>query len=65
MDNGFIFFVGFLCVGTLPALYQRYEKEVDYLVNKAIRDMKIVLKQFDSNVLSKIPRGQVKEKKRK
>ncbi|KAL7587842.1 hypothetical protein Lser_V15G37136 [Lactuca serriola] len=60
-----LIYLCFLCVGTLPALYQRYEKEVDYLVSKAIRDMKIVLKQFDSNVLSKIPRGKVKEKKRK
>lgn len=58
------FFVGFLLVGTLPALYERHEAEVDYLVSKGIKDLKRLLEQFDSNILSKIPRGQVKQKKR-
>ncbi|KAL4574496.1 hypothetical protein LXL04_021328 [Taraxacum kok-saghyz] len=60
-----LIYLCFLSVGTLPALYDRYESEVDYLARKGIKDLKIILKQFDSNVLSKIPRGQVKEKKRK
>ncbi|KAL8258182.1 hypothetical protein R6Q59_030223 [Mikania micrantha] len=51
----------FLCVATLPALYERHDSEVNHLVSKGIRDMKSLLKQFDSNILSKIPRGQVKE----
>ncbi|KAI3733929.1 hypothetical protein L6452_13388 [Arctium lappa] len=60
-----LIYLCFVCIGTLPALYERYEHEVDYLASKGIRDMKNMLKQFDSNVLNKIPRGQVKEKKRK
>ncbi|KVI05389.1 Reticulon [Cynara cardunculus var. scolymus] len=48
-----------ICIGTLPALYERYEHEVDYLASKGIRDMKNTLKQFEFNVLSKIPREQV------
>lgn len=58
------FFVVILCFGTLPALYERYESEIDYLVSKGIKDAKNLLEQFNSNVLTKIPRGQVKEKKR-
>ncbi|KAJ9554285.1 hypothetical protein OSB04_018330 [Centaurea solstitialis] len=60
-----LIYLCFICIGTLPALYERYEHEVNHLANKGIRDMKNMLKQFDSNVLNKIPRGQVKEKKRK
>ncbi|KAI3730603.1 hypothetical protein L1987_61775 [Smallanthus sonchifolius] len=59
-----LIYLCFLCVGTLPAIYERHEGEVDYLVSKGIKDAKRLLEQFDSNILSKIPRGQVKEKKR-
>ncbi|KAI7748183.1 hypothetical protein M8C21_012649 [Ambrosia artemisiifolia] len=51
----------YLCVATLPALYERHESEVDYLVHKVIRDMKRLLEELNSNILSMIPRGQVKE----
>ncbi|KAI3817219.1 hypothetical protein L1987_11008 [Smallanthus sonchifolius] len=59
-----LIYLCFLCVGTLPAIYEQHEGEIDYLVSKGIRDAKRLLEQFDSNILSKIPRGQVKEKKR-
>ncbi|XP_076914515.1 reticulon-like protein B9 [Bidens hawaiensis] len=58
-----LIYLCFLCVGTLPALYVRHESEVDYLVSKAIKDAKRLLEQFNSSILSKIPRGQVKEHK--
>ncbi|KAM0015313.1 hypothetical protein Hdeb2414_s0033g00724571 [Helianthus debilis subsp. tardiflorus] len=58
-----LIYLCFLCVGTLPALYVRHESEVDYLVRKGIIDMKRLLEQLNYNILSKIPRGQVKEHK--
>ncbi|KAK9277369.1 hypothetical protein L1049_006911 [Liquidambar formosana] len=58
-----LLYIGFLCIETLPALYERYETEVDYLASKGNRDMKKLYKKLDSNVLNKIPRGPVKERK--
>ncbi|XP_071742341.1 reticulon-like protein B9 [Rutidosis leptorrhynchoides] len=58
-----LLYLCFLCIEILPALYERNEHEVDYLVNKGIRDMKHLMEQFGSNILNKIPRGKVKEKK--
>ncbi|XP_059434857.1 reticulon-like protein B14 [Corylus avellana] len=56
-------YIAFLCIQTLPVLYERYEKEVDYLATKGNQDVKKWYRKFDSNVLNKIPRGPVKEKK--
>ncbi|KAL4586649.1 hypothetical protein LXL04_011290 [Taraxacum kok-saghyz] len=53
-----------ICLGTLPALYEQYQQEVDRLVRKGSKDARKVLKKLDSKVLNKIPRGRVKDKKR-
>ncbi|XP_008782310.1 reticulon-like protein B1 [Phoenix dactylifera] len=58
----FLYFV-FLCIQTLPALYKRYEHEVDNLVTKARRELEELLAKVNQEVLKKIPRGPVKEKK--
>ncbi|XP_043695707.1 reticulon-like protein B9 [Telopea speciosissima] len=55
-------YFGFLCMMSLPALYEHYEQEVDYLVSKSNQDMKKLYKKFDSEVLNKIPRGPVNKK---
>lgn len=55
--------LGVVCLETLPALYERYEEEVDHLATKGNRDAKKLYKKFDSKVLNKIPRGPVKEKR--
>lgn len=55
---------GFLCLMTLPALYERYQHEVDYLAVKGSRDLKKLYRNFDHRFLNKIPRGPVKEKKK-
>ncbi|KAL6555225.1 hypothetical protein OROGR_006483 [Orobanche gracilis] len=52
-----------LCLMTLPVMYERYEYEVEYLASKGNQDVKRLFNKFDSNVLNKIPRGPVKEKK--
>ncbi|GJM89660.1 hypothetical protein PR202_ga05869 [Eleusine coracana subsp. coracana] len=57
-----LLYVGFLCVLTVPALYERYEAEVDHLISKGGEDLNKFYKKVDSNVLNKIPRGPVKAK---
>lgn len=57
-----LYFV-FLCIHTLPALYEQYEGEVDHLTTKGSHDLKKIFKKLDTKVLNKIPRGPVKEKK--
>lgn len=58
-----LLYIGFLCMITIPLMYERYEKEVDYIAIQGSRDMKKLYRKLDSKVLSKIPRGPVKEKK--
>ncbi|RWR82078.1 reticulon-like protein B2 [Cinnamomum micranthum f. kanehirae] len=42
-----LYFV-FLCIQTLPALYDQYEDEVDYLAGRGSRKLKKVYRKFDS-----------------
>ncbi|MCD7454799.1 hypothetical protein HAX54_026093 [Datura stramonium] len=58
-----LMYLGFVCLATLPALYERYQNEVDYLVRQGNQDMKKLYNKFDTEVLNKIPRGPVKQKK--
>uniref|UniRef100_A0ACD5TE61 Uncharacterized protein n=1 Tax=Avena sativa TaxID=4498 RepID=A0ACD5TE61_AVESA len=58
-----LLFVGFLCALTVPALYERYEIEVDHLVAKGGEDLERFYRKVDSNVLNKIPRGPVKTRR--
>ncbi|RWR85528.1 reticulon-like protein B2 [Cinnamomum micranthum f. kanehirae] len=55
----------FLCIQILPLMYERYEDEVEYTVKKGKRNLKKLYKHVDSNVLGKIPRAEVKDKKSK
>lgn len=58
-----VLYVVFLCLITIPILYERYEREVHYIATQGKGDMKRLYKNLDTRVLSKIPRGPVKEKK--
>ncbi|KAL6973577.1 hypothetical protein U1Q18_027762 [Sarracenia purpurea var. burkii] len=58
-----LLFFGCLCLETLPYLYDKYEEEVDYVVGRVSRRARKLFKKFDVEVLKKIPRGPVKEKK--
>jgi hypothetical protein len=42
---------------TVPALYERYEYEVDHLAARAAHDFQSHVARMDSGVLKKIPRG--------
>ncbi|KAK3225272.1 hypothetical protein Dsin_005134 [Dipteronia sinensis] len=59
-----LLFLVLLSIETLPFLYNRYEKEVDRLVYKAMRRVRKMFNSFDSQVLNKIPRGPIKDKKK-
>lgn len=48
---------------TLPYLYTKFENEVDYHAGQMTRKASKLYRRFDSRVLTKIPRGPVKEKK--
>ncbi|WOH03389.1 hypothetical protein DCAR_0622786 [Daucus carota subsp. sativus] len=58
-----LLFLGILSLETLPFLYERYQKEVDYFGGKVYRKMRKIYKKFDSTVLDKIPRGPINGKK--
>ncbi|XP_024030357.1 reticulon-like protein B9 [Morus notabilis] len=56
-------YLGFVCMETLPFMYERFEDDVDRLAVRIIREIKRSYRRLDTNVLNKIPRGPVKEKK--
>ncbi|KAL0463542.1 UNVERIFIED_CONTAM: Reticulon-like protein B9 [Sesamum latifolium] len=59
-----LLYTAFVCLMTIPPLYERYQDQVDYLASRGNRDMRKLYKKIDSRILNKIPRGPVKEKKR-
>ncbi|CAN4111523.1 unnamed protein product [Withania somnifera] len=54
----------FVLLHTVPVLYEKYEDKVDPLAEKAMHEIKKQYAVFDAKVLSKIPRGPLKDKKR-
>lgn len=54
----------FVLLHTLPVLYEKYEDQVDSFAEKAHAEFKLQWAVFDAKVLSKIPRGPLKDKKR-
>ncbi|KAH1231097.1 hypothetical protein AAZX31_10G257000 [Glycine max] len=60
-----LLYIMFLCLVTLPIMYERYEYEVNYLASKGNQDVQRLFNTLDTKVLTKIPRGPVKEKKKK
>ncbi|PSS26302.1 Reticulon-like protein [Actinidia chinensis var. chinensis] len=59
-----LFYIAFVLLHTLPVLYEKYEDQVDSFVEKAMIEIKKQYAKFDEKVLSKIPRGPLKDKKR-
>ena len=47
----------------MPVLYEKYEDQVDAFAEKAMIEIKKQYAVFDEKVLSKIPRGPLKDKK--
>ncbi|XVF52998.1 hypothetical protein PTKIN_Ptkin05aG0063000 [Pterospermum kingtungense] len=59
-----LFYIVFVILHTVPVLYERYEDKVDPFAEKAMHEIKKQYAVFDAKVLSKIPRGPLKEKKK-
>ncbi|GAV85093.1 Reticulon domain-containing protein [Cephalotus follicularis] len=59
-----LFYIGFVLLHTLPVLYEKYEDQVDSFTAKALAEFKKQYVVFDAKVLSKIPRGPLKDKKK-
>jgi len=62
----FLYFrdTAFVLLHTVPVLYEKYEDQVDSFGEKAIAEIKKQYAVFDAKVLSKIPKGPLKDKKK-
>ena len=49
---------------TVPVLYEKYEDQVDAFGEKATVEIKKQYAVFDAKVLSKIPKGPLKDRKK-
>ncbi|KAI8564926.1 hypothetical protein RHMOL_Rhmol03G0221200 [Rhododendron molle] len=58
-----LFYICFVLLHTVPVLYEKYEDHVDPFAEKAHAEIKKQYAVFDAKVLSKIPRGPLKDKK--
>ncbi|KAI3919377.1 hypothetical protein MKW92_053413 [Papaver armeniacum] len=58
-----LFYIVFVLLHTVPVLYEKYEDQVDTFAEKAMHELKKQYVVFDEKVLSKIPRGPLKNKK--
>ncbi|KAJ0797531.1 hypothetical protein HanPI659440_Chr04g0174891 [Helianthus annuus] len=59
-----LFYMSFVVLHTVPVLYEKYEDEVDAFAEKAMIELKKQYAVFDDKVVSKIPRGPFKQKKK-
>ncbi|XP_009763461.1 reticulon-like protein B6 [Nicotiana sylvestris] len=59
-----LFYISFVLLHTVPVLYEKYEDKVDPLAEKAVQEIKKQYAVFDARVLSKIPKGPLKDKKK-
>ncbi|KAK4794994.1 hypothetical protein SAY86_012988 [Trapa natans] len=58
-----LFYIVFVLLHTVPVLYEKYEDKVDPMAEKAVAEIKKQYAVLDEKVLSKIPRGPLKDKK--
>ncbi|KAK4436261.1 Reticulon-like protein B5 [Sesamum alatum] len=58
-----LFYICFVLLHTVPVLYEKYEDQVDAFAEKAEAELKKQYAVFNAKVLSKIPRGPLKDKK--
>ncbi|KAI0491872.1 hypothetical protein KFK09_026133 [Dendrobium nobile] len=58
-----LFYLVFVLLHTVPILYEKYEDKIDSFGEKAIAEIKKQYAVFDAKVLSKVPKGPLKDKK--
>lgn len=59
-----LFYLTFVLLHTVPVIYEKYDVQIDAFAEKAWIEFKKQYAVFDAKVLSKIPKGPVKEKKK-
>uniref|UniRef100_A0A2P2JRP6 Reticulon-like protein n=1 Tax=Rhizophora mucronata TaxID=61149 RepID=A0A2P2JRP6_RHIMU len=59
-----LLYISFILLHTLPVVYEKYEDQIDPFAEKAMVEIKKQYAVFDEKVLSKIPKGALKEKKK-
>ncbi|KAJ6326697.1 hypothetical protein OIU78_013726 [Salix suchowensis] len=59
-----LFYIALVLLLTVPVFYEKYEDQVDAFAKKAMIEIKKQYAVFDAKVLSKIPRGILKGKKK-
>ncbi|XP_031380280.1 reticulon-like protein B4 [Punica granatum] len=59
-----LFYIIFVLLHTVPVLYEKFEDQVDAFGEKAMIEIKKQYAVFDEKVLSKIPKGPLKDKKK-
>ncbi|KAL7255579.1 hypothetical protein ACSBR1_009672 [Camellia fascicularis] len=59
-----LLYISFVLLHTVPVLYEKYGDKVDSFLDKAMIGIKKQYAVFDAKILSKIPRGLLKDKKR-
>ncbi|XP_076957452.1 reticulon-like protein B5 [Bidens hawaiensis] len=59
-----LFYTSFVALHMVPVLYEKYEDKVDVLAEKAMTRLKKQYAVFDEKVVSKIPLGPLKNKKK-
>jgi hypothetical protein len=59
-----LFYICFVLLHTVPVFYEKYEDRVDSFAEKATIEIKKQYAIFDAKVLSKIPKGPLKDKKK-
>ncbi|KAJ8555823.1 hypothetical protein K7X08_013319 [Anisodus acutangulus] len=59
-----LFYIIVVVLHTVPVLYEKYEDQVDSFAEKALHELKKQYVVFDAKVLSKIPRGPLRDKKK-
>ncbi|KAK6117660.1 hypothetical protein DH2020_048622 [Rehmannia glutinosa] len=58
-----LFYICFVLLLSLPVLYEKYEDQIDSFAEKAEAELKKQYVVFNAKVLSKIPKGPLKDKK--
>ncbi|KAL3714222.1 hypothetical protein ACJRO7_006205 [Eucalyptus globulus] len=59
-----LFYITFVLLHTVPVFYEKYEDQVDPFAEKAMVEIKKQFAVFNEKVLSKVPRGPLKDKKK-
>ncbi|KAL6508383.1 hypothetical protein OROHE_021925 [Orobanche hederae] len=63
MNSLTLFYICFVLLHTVPVVYEKYEDQVDAFAAKAVAEFKKQYAVFNSKVLSRIPKGPLKNKK--